>query len=77
MNDGDQYNQGISFHTNSLKKEDLEILQKAIWELYKIPVIITRVSYKKDEYLLVIYKESVHKFIKLINPYILASKKYK
>lgn len=75
--DGSKYNKGICFHTNCFKQEDLKILQKAFWNLYKIRINIRQTTLISNQYILIINKNYMYKFINQIDPYILPSKRYK
>lgn len=78
MNNGSKYNKtSIRFNTHSLILEELKILQKAFWDLYKINVIIRQTSLNSNQYILVINNKSKPKFINLVYPHILPSKRYK
>lgn len=68
------------FATNGFTKEDVELLQEMMLEKFNIRTCVKKVTLKdpaKDQYLLIVFKDDLYFFEKLIEPYVVKSMRYK
>ena len=68
------------FATNGFTKEGVELLQEMMLEKFNIRTCVKKVTLKdptKDQYLLVVFRDDLYFFEKLIEPYVVKSMRYK
>jgi len=79
MDDGSKHTSGVLFHTNSFKKEEVELLQKVLMGLYKLTSTLHKKEHKDPSrgYLIYIPKRDLPLFISIIESHIVPSMRYK
>lgn len=78
MDDGSADRSGYVLHTNSFKKEDVELLVRVLLENFNLVCSIhTANNKKKKPYMIYIKAESRERFKELVSPYIIPHFEYK
>lgn len=76
MNDGGKVGSGLKLATNSFKYSDVLYLKDVLQKKYNLKLSIQKTG-KENQYHIYIWKESMSDLVKIVNPYIINSMKYK
>lgn len=76
MNDGVKVGSGLKLATNSFRYEDVLYLKDILYKKYNLKSEIQKTGVK-NEYHIYIWKEFIPDLVKIVNPYIIKSMKYK
>lgn len=76
MDDGGKVGSGLKLATNSFIYEDVLYLKDILYKKYNLKSEIQKTGVK-NQYHIYIWKESIPDLVKIVNPYIIKSMKYK
>ncbi len=76
MDDGAKVGKGLKFSTNSFTYDECIYLVNVLYKNFNLKASVQSAG-SKDQYILYIWKESMHDLCKIVSPYIIPEMKYK